>query len=233
MKKIIEWIKEIPWYGYVFAAGCIGVQCLVYLITGQINAGRAETVQAVSVKIAAIDDAFPFIVNSIIFYFASFIFWFLGAIEVSKCGKEHVVNLSIGYFICLMIGLMFFVFMPTYIDRQAEGVLDAVKQPGFTNWLLNLIYQNDGGRYGVNLFPSFHCFVTMWWCLAAHFQKRMRPGYKMFTVIAVILVCVSTLTTKQHYFLDIVGGLGLAVVIFFPIKWINPAKYIFKKKVSE
>ena len=233
MKKVIDFIKSFPWWGYVFAAGTIGLQVLIYFITGQINGARAGSFNAIDVKIPVIDDAIPFIVNSSIFYFASYPYWFIAALAVSKCGKEHVVNLAIGYAICIFIGLFFFVFMPTYLDREAEGVYQAVQSPGATNALLRFIYDNDGGKIGVNLFPSFHCLVTTYWCLAALGRKELRRGYKGFTIIAVVLICTCTLTTKQHYFLDVIGGIGFAVVIFFLIKLINPSKYIFKEKAVQ
>ena len=229
-KKLLQLLKKIPWYGYVFAVCTIGFQSLVYMITGQINAGRADLLNSVNVKIPVIDDAFPFIPNSVLFYFCSFIFWGIGALVASTCGKRHVINLSIGYFICCVVGLMFFVFMPTYIDRVQEGVLDIVRKPDGLNGLLLFLYNNDGGDVGVNLFPSFHCFVSMWWCLAVQFQKNIKRGYKFFTIAAVILICVSTLTTKQHYILDVFGGLGLAIIVYALIAWINPGKYIIKEK---
>ena len=231
-KKIISLLKFFPWYGYVFAAGTILLQVIIYFITGTINTARVGNIVPVDVKIAAIDDALPFIVNSSIFYFASYPYWFIAALAVTRCGKEHVVNLAIGYAICIFIGLFFFVFMPTYYDRVGEGVYQAVHQPGGMNGLLAFIYDNDGKEMGNNLFPSFHCLVTMYWCLAAHFRKELPRGYKIFTIIMVILICTCTLTTKQHYFLDVVSGIGIATVIFFIVKFINPARFIFRKKAE-
>lgn len=230
MKKIIDAIKYFPWWGYVFAAATIGLQVLIYFITGQVNSARAGTFNAVDVKLPAIDNGIPFIVNSSIFYFASYPYWFFAALAISRCGKKHTVDCAIGYAICMIIGLMFFVFMPTYLDRTAEGVYQAVQSSGATNRLLRFIYNNDGGEIGINLFPSFHCLVTAYWCLAALTGKELKFGYKICTIIAVILICTCTLTTKQHYVLDVIGGIGIALVIFTIVKLIRPSRFIFKEK---
>jgi len=229
MKKIISIIKKVPWYGYVFAASTIVLQVLVYFITAKINGARLGTFTPVNVKIPWIDDSIPFVVNSSIFYFASYPFWFFGALIASLGGKHRIVNLSIGYATCMLIGALFFIFMPTYYDRVGEGVYDAVKEPGALNGLLSFIYENDGGKVGNNLFPSFHCLVSMWWCLSAHFTKKIRSGWKMFTIIATIIICVCTLTTKQHYFADVISGVGIALVVFIIVMLINPARWIIKK----
>ena len=61
MKRLTEFFKSIPWYGYLYAALTVGWQVLIYFITGQINSARASTITAVDVKIPVIDDAIPFI----------------------------------------------------------------------------------------------------------------------------------------------------------------------------
>lgn len=232
LKKILKVINYFPWYGYVFAACTILFQVTIYFITGQINGARAASIAAVDVKIPAIDNQIPFIPSSAIFYFASYPYWFFAALALTRGGKKELVNLAIGYSICIIIGLLFFVFMPTYLDREVEGVYEVAKSPGPMHNLLSFIYDNDGGKKGVNLFPSFHCLVTTYWCLAALFQKKMSHGWRTFTVIMLVLICTSTLTTKQHYFLDVIGGVGVAIIIFTIVKLVDPYQRIHNLKVK-
>jgi membrane-associated phospholipid phosphatase len=60
-----------------------------------------------------------------------------------------------------------------------------------------------------NCFPSLHvaqCF------LAAFAVHRVHRGVGMVAVLWAFLVGVSTVYTKQHYVLDVVGGIVLASV---------------------
>ena len=43
-----------------------------------------------------------------------------------------------------------------------------------------------------------------------------------------ILICMSTVFTKQHYFLDIVGGLGISVICYAVVQKLDPAGRILK-----
>ena len=38
------------------------------------------------------------------------------------------------------------------------------------------------------------------------------------------LIVISTLFTKQHYFLDTIGGLVTAILAFYIVKFVKPTK---------
>ena len=56
-------------------------------------------------------------------------------------------------------------------------------------------------------------------------QKNIPTGYKIFSVVIALAVCVSTLTTKQHVFVDAIAGVALAEVCY----WISGKTGIWKK----
>ncbi|MCR5106802.1 MAG: phosphatase PAP2 family protein, partial [Lachnospiraceae bacterium] len=61
-----------------------------------------------------------------------------------------------------------------------------------------------------NLFPSIHC-LSSWICvIAVRTQKRIRKSYKIVSVVMAVLICISTLTTKQHVMVDVIAGVLLA-----------------------
>jgi membrane-associated phospholipid phosphatase len=61
-----------------------------------------------------------------------------------------------------------------------------------------------------NLFPSIHC-LTSWMCYIGIRGRRNIPlGYRIFSCLMAIAVFISTLTTKQHVLVDVVGGVLLA-----------------------
>ena len=53
---------------------------------------------------------------------------------------------------------LYFTVYPTRMDRVAENLLN--DNPGVLNQALQWIYNMDGGRYGTNLAPSYHCLIS-------------------------------------------------------------------------
>ena len=47
-----------------------------------------------------------------------------------------------------------------------------------------------------------------------------------------ILICMSTVFIKQHYFLDIIGGVLIAIICYILTNIINPAKYLIKENIN-
>jgi membrane-associated phospholipid phosphatase len=62
-----------------------------------------------------------------------------------------------------------------------------------------------------NAFPSLHVAVSLICLLGIKTLKTKRFHY---ICIWVFLIILSTVFTKQHYFLDVFGGLGLAFISF-------------------
>ena len=74
-----------------------------------------------------------------------------------------------------------------------------------------------------NLFPSIHCLVS-WLCYAGVRGKRSVPvWYQRASCVMAVLVCVSTVTTKQHVLVDVAGGVLLAEACLWigrkPVIW--------------
>ena len=85
---------------------------------------------------------------------------------------------------------------------------DKVAGEGFLVWLLKQIYAADV-RY--NCLPSLHvaqCF------LAAFAAYRVHRGVGAVAALWASLVATSTLFTKQHYVLDVAGGIALASIAY-------------------
>lgn len=81
---------------------------------------------------------------------------------------------------------------------------DHVTGPGFNNWVLREIYASDH-RY--NCFPSLHvaqCFLAAFaaWCV--------HRGVGAAAFLWAFAVGLSTVYTKQHYVVDVAGGMALA-----------------------
>lgn len=69
-----------------------------------------------------------------------------------------------------------------------------------------------------NAFPSLHVAVTTV-CLFGF--KLMKTPHFNWLLLWGILIILSTVFTKQHFFLDILGGLVLAIISFKLAEYIN------------
>ena len=77
---------------------------------------------------------------------------------------------------------------------------------GIWDQMLNLVYTVDPSA---NLFPSIHCLVS-WFCyVGIRGQKKVPLWYQRFSCVFAVLVCISTQVTKQHYIIDLIGGILL------------------------
>lgn len=98
----------------------------------------------------------------------------------------------------LVCGVIFLL-VPTTNVRPQLG-------QGFFDFCLGAIYAMD---QPTNLFPSIHCLES--WICWRGIRNRMdiSPIYRDFSGVFAILICISTLLTKQHVIADVFGGILL------------------------
>ena len=107
------------------------------------------------------------------------------------------------YLAVWMISFGFFLLYPTIAPRPAE-----VPGDGFAAWGLRFLYDADPPY---NCFPSLHVahsFVSALTCYRVHRKLGITA------VLCAALVAISTLFAKQHYILDVVAGILLALSVF-------------------
>lgn len=92
----------------------------------------------------------------------------------------------------------FFLVFPT---RYPRPIYPAVDNP-MVQFFMNLISKADSPN---NCFPSMHVAMTG----IATWNLRERPKLFFLFSIWALLIFVSTLTTKQHYVIDIFGGIAV------------------------
>ena len=160
----------------------------------------------------SIDAFFPFHPVWILAYIGSFAFWTYQNIMIARESREQAYRLVAGDFVAKMICLLFFIFLPTTNTRpNAEG-------SGVFLFITRFIYWVDSPR---NLFPSIHCFVA-WLGTRQLFEAkkiRHKPLVCTLCVVGSILVFLSTMYTKQHVFVDVIGGIVVAEIGFAAAKY--------------
>lgn len=113
--------------------------------------------------------------------------------------EEHIRRTVAAYLVVWIAAYVCFFVYPTVAPRPAE-----VLGQGFVVWGLRFLYAADPPY---NCFPSLHVahsFVSALTCYRVHRELGIAAAF------CASLVAVSTLYSKQHYVLDVVGGIFLA-----------------------
>lgn len=147
------------------------------------------------------DDKIPVVPIFVVIYFGSYVFWIVNYVLISNIDKDHCYRFLmadlLGKLIC---GIIYIKFPTTNIrpDITTSGV--------FTD-MLRFLYNADAAD---NLFPSIHCLVS-WYCFAGLRNCKSIPvWYRCFSLFIAVMICISTLATKQHVIIDVLGGVMLA-----------------------
>lgn len=162
-----------------------------------------------------IDRMIPVVPMWTVIYFLTFLFWTVNYILISRSSYKMALRLVSADTVCKVIGFLFFVFLPCTVTRPD---LDSLGSQAF---LLRFLYAIDEPT---TLFPSFHCLIA-WLCTRALYDcKNIKLWYKIFSTVFCVLVFLSTLFTKQHVIVDVVGGMLFAELSY---------DFIMRTKVPE
>ena len=151
------------------------------------------------------DAAVPFLPWTVIIYFGCFLFWFAVYRLAARLPRERADRFFLANILGKLICLFFFLLFPTTISRPEVN--------GTTVWdaLIRFLYWIDAPD---NLFPSLHCMIA-WLCWAGIRGNRDVPlPWRVSALVMAVLVCLSTLTTRQHVIADVFGGILLSELCF-------------------
>ena len=161
-----------------------------------------------------LDGLIPLWTPSAAVYLGCYLFWTLNYVLIARQGKNDVCRFFaadvLSRIVCFVIYLMF----PTTNTRPV------IEPDGFWNQTMLLVYEIDAAD---NLFPSIHCLVS-WFCyIGLRGRKEIPLWYRGASLVMAVLVCISTLTTKQHVVIDVFGGVFLAEICYWiakkPLIW--------------
>lgn len=147
------------------------------------------------------DLAFPFLPWMVTVYIGSFLFWIINLVIGARTNPQKFNRIVCADVIALIISAAFFICLPTTNTRPDPGT-------GFWGACMALVYRIDPAD---NLFPSLHCMLS-WLCfLLVKGEEKVPKGYRVFSFLFCFVVFFSTMATKQHILLDVLGGWLLAV----------------------
>ena len=199
MKK--KFVKIFSQWG--FAPLCMAVLCNFAVYCGCSVLTKNWNLHSLAIPL---DYQIPLVPWTILIYFGCYIFWVVNYILIYRRSREYAYRFFIADFLSRIVCLLFFVLYPTTLERPI------VEESGFFYDAIRFLYWIDAPT---NLFPSIHCLVS-WFCFIGIVDDKTIPlWYRIASFFIAVAVFVSTLTTRQHVILDVVGGVALAQICFW------------------
>lgn len=139
-----------------------------------------------------IDDRIPLVPIFIIPYVGYFLLIIWTVIVLWK--TQYIDRFLISYIVSYVLAGIFWYVFPNGVARPK-----ITKEDVFSR-LTKLIYKYDDDTNG---FPSAHVFSTM---ICSYFLSIVFPGNEVLIWGTALLIIASTVLVKQHYIIDIFGG---------------------------
>ena len=165
---------------------------------------RLQLFPVITLDRSFIDAWVPFLQWTIWFYISEYPFMFLAVWLGTDNGERS--RLFYAFILVAAIGLVIFILWPTAVARESPG------SDGVTGLLWRWLYNVDTPA---NALPSLHVANTY---LAGARLRRLGSVWRVIAPAWAVSIVVSTLTTKQHYAIDIAGGIALAAVCFILVR---------------
>ncbi len=207
--------NRVKWYGVVIGLFSLAAQHGIYLLANTL-AGVVGN-ESILPIIDQIDNAIPVLPIFVIPYVWAYLFWGMAPMAASKCKTDHFKDFLAAYLIACVVGGLILVFVPTYMDRVAEGLWTR-PQDNFLEKLLHFWYSLVGSERAYNLFPSFHCINSTICYLAVAGRKEVPLWFRVYSLVIAVMIFAATLFVKQHYLIDVVSGILIASVAFATAK---------------
>lgn len=161
------------------------------------------------------DDAIPLMTFFVFFYFSYFVFLALTLIYFMKyVSSKMIKNTLLAIILACLVAYIFYIFFQNEVKRPGLPVVENLFDRAYL-WMNSNVPPYNG-------FPSLHVAISTI-CLMAYY--KIKSKLKNWMALWVILIILSTLYTKQHYFLDVLSGLVLGAAAFYISPKILNKKY--------
>lgn len=165
------------------------------------------------------DQKVPVIPWFVYIYLGCYLFWIANYILVGRLDKEHFYRFVTSDMLSRLVCGVFFLVIPT------TNIRPEITGNALSEILMRFLYHVDAPA---NLFPSIHCLVS-WFCyIGIRGRKEIPAWYRGFSCVFAIAVMISTQVTKQHYFIDVIGGVALAEIVYFISGHCSLYQYVMK-----
>ena len=187
-------VTRVPYHN-TLPALALAVVIPGYHVIAAFNLGRAPNLPEL-----AIDRAIQVEPAWMLVYGSVFLFAFLPAFVVR--GAQLTRRVLWSYILVEFLAFAGYLVYPTVLPRPT------ISGAGFFPWTLRLIYDIDPPR---NCFPSLH---VAWAFVAALSCHRVHRGVGVAAIAWSSLIGISTLYTEQHYLVDVIAGVLMAILAY-------------------
>ncbi len=185
------------------------VQSSTYFATGLLRLNKSS--YSVSLPL---DNAIPFIPFFILFYISLYFFGAIPFLVIKS--RRYVRNYAKAYIFASIFSFLIFITLPIKMEHPeitGTTVFDKLTQ---------FIYDADVTD---NAFPSVHICLTLLTMIAL---SSVNNAWKAAGILWGTVIIFSTLFVKQHYLLDIVGGLLVGTLAY--LLFLRKDRLLAKKK---
>ena len=154
-----------------------------------------------------LDDVIPFNEWFVIPYVG---WYFLIVVSLGYFLLYHVDNfkgLQTYIIVTQAIAVVCYIVWPSRQDLRPD--LDTLGRENFLTWIMNIIYSQDTNT---GICPSLHVAYSLGIASTWLKQKKVSAAWKVFVVVAVVLICLSTAFIKQHSVVDIFAAIPVCLV---------------------
>ncbi|OFZ78738.1 MAG: hypothetical protein A2583_08320 [Bdellovibrionales bacterium RIFOXYD1_FULL_53_11] len=194
---------ELP--GYITPYNQIPLGLLMYGLTSilYLATNWYHVFPPVLLPMSSLDLAIPLVPGTIFFYLSEYFLFLFGYV---LCRDFTILGRYLYTFSFMqVISCTIFFFWPTTFPRENYPL------PADMHWLTGAVFNwLRSTDSPANCCPSLHVSSVY---LTALLYARKRKGMFAFFMFWATLVALSTLTTKQHYIIDVVVGIGMALGI--------------------
>ena len=146
-----------------------------------------------------LDDAIPLVPVFVIPYVSLYLFLGITFIALSSGGDRLGLRITlVAIILTVVVSYLVFLLFQTYVDRPV------ITQDDMLSRLVAGLYLQDRPY---NAFPSLHTSLST---LSAISWVRGKGRLRLWMAAWATLIVVSTIFVKQHYLVDLTGGLILA-----------------------
>ena len=166
-----------------------------------------------------LDKVIPFLPEWSIVYIASYLFWVLVPLIIANLGKKHFYRYLSSAVVIFILSAIIFLAFPTTIqtpDVSGNSIFEK---------LMAIVYSADKPY---NLFPSFHCVMSYLPFCVVREKKDWSWWYKGAILLVSVLVFCSTVLVKQHFFVDILGGIAICEIGWWATRYTKLADWFEK-----
>ncbi|MBS1960215.1 MAG: phosphatase PAP2 family protein [Bdellovibrionales bacterium] len=158
-----------------------------------------------------VDSHTPFIPYTVLIYISEY--FYFAAVYLTLRDYDNINRYLYSFFLLQVVSCAFFLAYPTIYPRDAFAPTVQALEPQWLRSIWLWLWKQDAPT---NCLPSLH--VSSVYLSALVFRTdgpNGRTAAFRFYFTWSTLIALTTLTTKQHYLVDIVSGFGLALLFYW------------------